>query len=137
MKLIYLIPLVALLGCSASLNRPAEGAVKADFLAEQALFIEQNPTARGAALLNANGKGFEFYDNGRAVFVSFGAITDLRKETRVESVNGNRIFLSKTETWTGACIDLYKNPDGSFFVDGNYGNGTPLTETLWLSAVPS
>ncbi|SMX23478.1 hypothetical protein [Boseongicola aestuarii] len=81
MKLIYLIPLVALLGCSASLNRPAEGAVKADFLAEQALFIEQNPTARGAALLNANGKGFEFYDNGRAVFVSFGASTNLRTET--------------------------------------------------------
>jgi|GEM_PF-2170857 len=98
-------------------------------------FFRDNPGAKAAALLNAKGKGFEFYENGGAVFVSFRAISNLRIGTEVASMQDSEICLKEQDGWSGACMDIYALPDGGYFLEGTYGNGYTFAEAVTLAPI--
>ena len=126
---------LAIAALSACAGGQQEGAVPVDMQTASKEFFRENPDASAAALLNTRGKGFEFYEDGKAFFVSFGATSNLRTRTGVSSIEGNTICLRAQGGWSGACMDVFQNPDGTFFVEGEFGNGANFSETLSLQPV--
>ncbi len=85
-------------------------------------FFKAHPGA-AADLFDAKGDGFRIFRNGRAEYRSFGALSDLRTSTYVSEMSGNRICLAAADQWSGACLDLFGNPEGTILVQVEFGNG--------------
>ncbi|NNE81992.1 MAG: hypothetical protein HKN18_17115 [Silicimonas sp.] len=126
---------LALLSACSTASGPPDGAKPVNIEKASSDFFRNNPDAIAATLLNSRNKGFEFYEDGKAVFISFGARSDLRRRTGVSSMEGNKICLRPADGWTGVCMLLFLNPDCTCFVSGVYGNGAEFQETLTLHPV--
>ena len=132
---------VALLGvlaaCGPSVRGPAPGAVPVNVEAAAAKFYAENPGS-AAGLVDDRQRGFLINEDGKAFFIPFNAKSDLRNRTGVSSMEGNQICFRPGENgWSGACIFLFLNPDGSYFIEGKFGNGATIRETLNLVVLPA
>lgn len=132
LKTVIALSFVSVSACSGGQQ---EGALPVDMPSASMDFFRDNPKASAAALLNNRGKGFEIYEDGKAFFVSFGATSNLRTRTGVSSMTGNNICFRPQDGWSGACMDVFQNPDGTYFVEGVFGNGAAFTETLSLRPI--
>ena len=134
-RIVLAATLILVLAACDGGKKPQDRAVAIDVEQEAAAFFSQNPGAKAALLLNNRGKGFEIYEDGKAVFIAFGASSNLRIGTGVESVSDNEICFRRVENWSGACMEMFRNQDGTIFVDGAFGNGARLRQTLTLSVL--
>lgn len=93
----------------------------------------RNNAAGSFALLDQRGKGFRFFEDGSADFISFNAVSDLAIRSKVSEIRGNRICIAPAGAWGGACIELFGSPDGPISVQGEFSNGTEFDKVLRLS----
>ena len=128
-----LVAMTALVACA---EKPGlqSGATPVDLAAASAAFYRENP-GMVAALLNDREKGFEIYEDGKAFFVPWNAISDLRVRTGVSSMQGSEICFREQGGWGGICLNVYQNPDGTFFVEDAAGKLPAFSQTLRLRPI--
>lgn len=119
--------LLALVACGGDPTIPPEGYKQIDVNATQRAYFTANPNARAVGLFDRFADGFVFGREGRVAYVPFGAKSDLLTETKVTSMQGNRICVDKSGSWSGACMHIFESANGRYRVQGNFGNGADFS----------
>lgn len=76
-------------------------------LALRDAFTAEHPTATAVSLLDFYGDGFVIGLDGRAEYRPFRAMSNLRAQTTVASIDDSEICLAPSDWWVGGCIELF------------------------------
>ena len=92
--------------------------------AEQLLSSAATSTPDGRVeLLDARNRGFILNTNNTITYVDLRSRGELLRETAVTTNAGNRICMERLDPWSGACLTLFQNFDGTVTMEYKFGNG--------------
>jgi len=116
--------LVGLSACETVPVTEGPNATARPVSAEQLLSSAATSTPDGRVeLLNASNRGFILNTNNTITYVSLRAKGEKLYESAVTTNTGNRICMAPVQPWSGACLTLFQNFDGTVTMEYKFGNG--------------